>query len=299
MVLTLLAHDASPHLINCHGQRCYEMVQGGREVKARMEGIIKGIWQDLRKIKETQMDEARGMGGGKGKGRGEGVKASRGSWSEERGVMGLSQRVDTPILTKALQWNEEEKERERAEERVRTEQLRREAADAQSLVALLDQRMTQQEAALTERKQRRKGARQGGEEAARLRTTLMAEEAQWKEAERVKREGGKAEEERVAHLYHRMRRVECLGRVHEVRAVMKECETEREKGKRGRVLRQMKRNTTWMIGEQIKQDRAEAKRRLSQEGVEGVFMTELEGQEGEPLPQAEDEKEGEEGGRVR
>ena len=320
-LLILLSHDASPHLLNCHGQRCYEMTGGGRERRVRMEALVKSVWHDLRKAKEAQL-----MGGGVGGGEGEGEGGAGGGrpgtgeagkkrsttlslrlparshrdWYQEQhsveGVKRLLQPATTPLLSSALQWKGGVGREAEAGGVGDEGESGGAGVDEGSLIRVLDERVKEELEGEGERRRVRGLVRAGGVKGERMRGLLREARVTWLAEDRRRREERVQEEERVRR--ERRGKVDAEGkqRVWEVRAVMKESgEGEGPKGKRARVLRQVKRGTLWMIEEEERRERkAEAERRARGEGA-AVFMTELEVEEADPLPSQQGDGGGEEG----
>ena len=327
LCLLLLAHDASPHLVNCHGQRCYEMGAWERKDKVRTENLVKRIWQDLRrqaeaeleaKITDSSGDSGSAQADGSGQ-RGSRLRPAtppffhssyyRGkerSWYASGRAEAALRRVRAdaaPLLKRGLGWDEACKERERAEERVRREDKRRKDRERESLLLQMEERIEVDRQRTIYTRQRRHSARRGGEEGQRAREEIEKEKELQAEHERVQRDRRREASELQEERRQRLQRAEESSRLYEIRAVMTECEQRKElSGKSVRLLRQMRRSTRWMIAQQQLQRekellQAEELRRRRRSAGQGkdtaafVFLTELEGQEADPLPQPQQQQE--------
>ena len=337
VIVLLLVHGADPRLVNSRGQRCWETRASQASIAAsgergKLEVLVKRVWEDLRREKERQIMAAvtaatnhplLSPAGGLSSPASASLAASpptpafftrqhyQHDWYDTHSATSLRSLLSkatepTPLLAKALLWDESLRAREQQEQRVQADEERRRDGQRHSLLHRMQRTMSESDQVLQERRQRRQTIRSGDPNSA-----LLAQQQLWREQEQQRllfqRQQLSASLQSKA-LYERLQRAEAAGRVHEIRAVMNEYERTQVAGKKERLLRQMRRNSLWGVVEdrrrkkEARESDGKPQQRATSAGGRGrgahnteayAFMTEPEGQEADPLPHS-DEKEVEE-----
>ena len=330
VIVLLLVHGADPRLVNSRGQRCWETRAGQTAAvageRSKLEVLVKRVWEDLRREKERQIMAAVTAATSHPLQSPSGGFSSAASlaahpptpafftrqhyqhdWYNTRTTGSLRSMLSkadepTPLLSKALLWDESLREKEQSEQRVRADEERRRDGQRHSLLHHMQRTMSETDQLLQQRRQRRQTLRSGDPTA-----SLLAQQQLWREQEQqrhlLQRQQLTASQQ-SKQLYERLQRLEEAGRVHEIRAVMNEYERTQVAGKRERLLRQMRRNSLWGVVEDRRRKK-EARERDNQQRTTSAgdtggtanntdtyaFMTEPEGQEADPLPADIDEQE--------
>ena len=324
VIVLLLVHGADPRLVNSRGQRCWETKTGQSVAqtgeRSKLEVLVKRVWEDLRREKERQIMAAvtaastshsllspNGFTSASSLAPNPSTPAFftrqhyQHDWYNAQTVGGLRSMLSTakeatPLLAKALLWDESLREKEQQEQRVRADDERRREGQRHSLLHRMQRTMSETSQLLQERRQRRQTLRSGNPEA-----SMLAQQQLWREQEEQRHQlqlQRATATQQSKQLYARLQRAEEAGRVHEIRAVMNEYEQTQVAGKRERLLRQMRRNSLWGVVEDRRrkkqqQERDEHDRATSAGRGKGggmshngsyAFMTEPEGQEADPLP---------------
>jgi len=315
IILLLLAYEANPHLINIHGQRCYEMGSHSRAQKMKLETMIKSAWQDLRREKEIrQVNESHENNSINNR------KASvitisdfhssktipsclQSGWSLpnyfasndlSRVKNQISQRT-TPLLSSALHWTESSRIIERRkwrEEFEARESLKQEAKHSlfQQLQQQFDTNSIKQKQIIQRRKTLAAGPHSEGFNRALYERTRDLNEL----AEKEKRKTQKLLKLKLNRKLelNQLQFKENEKRLNEIRAVMTEYANQNIRyGDDQRVLTRMFNHLCWAINiKEIKQKQEEEEKMEMNENNNndksnsGVFLTELIGQESDELP---------------
>ena len=322
VIVVLLVHGADPRLVNSRGQRCWETKAGQAAAvageRSKLEILVKRVWEDLRREKERAIMAAvtaatnNSLLSPGGAFSGATALAAKPptpafftrehyqhDWYDTHTTNSLRSMLSqadepTPLLAKALLWDESLREKEQQQQRVRADEERRHVTQRHSLLHHMQRTMNESDQVLQERRQRRQTIRSGDPNA-----SLLAQQQLWREQEQQRHrlhQQQLAASQQSKQLYARLQQAEDAGRVHEIRAVMNEYERLQVPGKRERVLRQMRRNSLWSVVEdrrrnKDKQEREGKQRPTSAGGMSGrrggdayAFMTEPEGQEADPVP---------------
>ena len=324
VIVLLLVHGADPRLVNSRGQRCWESRAGQASVagtgeRSKLEVLVKRVWEDLRREKERQimaavtaatnhplLSPAGGFSSASSLAAHPATPAFfhrqhyQHDWYDAQSSKSLRSLLSkshdsTPLLAKALLWDESLREKEQQEQRVQADEERRKVGQRHSLLHRMQRTMSETDQMLQARRQRRQTIRSGDPTAA-----LLAQQQIWREQEQQRhllQRQQLAASQQSKQLYERLQQAEDAGRVHEVRAVMNEYERAQVPGKRERLLRQMRRNSLWGVVEDRRRKKEareqDSQRRTASVGGKGrganssdayAFITEPEGQEADPLP---------------